>query len=542
MKPLQDLVFDHDLEVACAKLDDDVFNEIDELQKKYRVLRGQVIANRDKGLEFPNKSEEVSVEKKRLMEQFINVCNELENIIRDKFSYLFDISSKTFEQQVRHTLKDRYDVGKAVINGNSAVFYTGYERNSQRKVMIRALKKYDFSSFDLKASNQKEQNESARLLKIINFKHRNIVKILGTDFDSFPKCLILEYIDGISLDAMLKVLPLTKSNAVEMAIQLTEAVNYLHTHREIHRRIRPSSILIDNELQPIISPYEMLDGVYSVQNSKTFKEDLYYKAPEIFSEKFPEGDEKSDQFSLGATFYDLVTGKHLFGTSTKDLQSIFQKRRDFFTKKKVRKEMLAKITDAKLRGIMDKMLAEDPKDRYFSMAEVLKELRMVPVYHNLEFDRALDSYRRCCIHNPDFFSEFYTNLFAHPTLGTQIKHIFHAHSVDEDDRSLQRKLRNALLLLLNNIEDLDVFRKIIKLNGHHQVKMEYYEAFMDTLIDTVKEDDYLWKKYEEVQDNALATAWQTVREKTLQGLKQVTSPEQKELKEVAEKKDTKNKK
>jgi len=525
MKPLQDRVYNDKLEVACAKLDDDVFKVIEEIQKKYRILHGQVIANRDKGLNYPSKSDEVHEEQNNLMQRYLGVCQELEDFVRNKFSYLFDISSKTFEQQVRFTLQDRYEVEKIVINGNSAVFYTGYERNSHRKVMIRALKKYDFSSFDAKSNNHKEQTEAARLLKIINFKHRNIVKILGTDFDSFPKCLILEYIDGISLDDMLKVLPLTKSNAVEVAIQLAEAINYLHTHREIHRRIRPSTILIDNELQPIISPYEMLDGQYSVQNRKTFKEDLYYKAPETFYKDSPGGDEKSDQFSLGATIYDLVTGEHLFGTSVKSLQSIFQKRRDFFTQKKARKAILARIPDTKLRAVMDKMLAEDPKDRYFSMAEVLKELRQVPMVPHPEFDLALESYRRCCIHNPDFFNTFYENLFVHPELGKQIVKFFEKHQTEEDDRSRKRKLRNALLLLLNNIEDLSVFHKITQLNGHGKLGLPYYEAFMDTLIATVQEEDYLWKKYEEAQDHTLAQAWNTIKTKTLQGLQQVLSPQ-----------------
>lgn len=518
MKGLQQRIARHDIDASCRILDDVFFDAIDELTTEYLNLKSSVKSHKAKEDSRMDTSENLKIEEGHLSRRILKTCSNIEGFVRDNFAYLFRISSKSLEEQLKLKLDNHYEV-KDPINGNSAVFYHGTELNSKRRVIIRALKKYEFGPTTQKADEARKKAENARLERILNFKHRNIIKILGTHLDSFPQCLILEYIDGISLKSILKVLPLTKASAIDMAIQLCEAIDYLHTHGEIHQRIRSSKILIDNELKPIISPFELFDTKHSAQDGGSFMDDLRYTAPEALS-NIEDATERSDQFSLGAVIFEMMTGKPLFD-KTLSIQALFKQRFDFFKVQKVRQQILGQVEDSKLRNILKKMLAEAPNDRYFSMAEVGHELQGIHLQKNKNLDLALASYRRCCIRNPNFFNHFYEALFKHPKLGTQIKTYFDAPEVENNDKNRKRKLRNALLLLLSNIEHQSVYAQIPRLKGHSKFGLELYEAFMDKLIETITKNDYLWAKYEKAQNPALSEAWQAVKTRTLDGLRGV---------------------
>ncbi len=522
MKNLKQRVANTDLDIACRILDDAFFDAIEELRNEYFNLKARVKENKSNEMGRVVTTENLELEKNLLRRTTLSVCDDIESFVRNNFAYLFRISSKSLEQQLKLKLAAHYEV-KDPINGNSAVFYHGTELNSNRRVIIRALKKYEFGPVDKEAQATQKQARDARIDRILNFKHRNIIKILGTHLDSFPQCLILEYIDGISLKSILRVLPLTKASAIEMAIQLADAIDYLHTHGEVHQRIRSSKILIDNELKPIISPFELLDSAKTPEDGASFLANLHYAAPEALGD-MSRANEKSDQFSLGAVIFEMLTGKPLFRPLTQgkaSLQEVFQHRLHFFTVQKVNNQVLAQIEDPKLRGILKKMLAHNPNDRYFSLGEVKHELEAIDLHKSKAIDLALASYRRCCIRNPDFFTHFYQALFDHPKLGKQIKAFFTAPEVVDNDRNRKRKLRNALLLLLGNIEHPAVYGRIPQIKGHDQLGLEFYEAFMDQLIVTVAQNDYLWQKYEAADNPALQDAWAAVKTRTLEGLRAV---------------------
>lgn len=519
MKNLKQRVASNDLDIACRILDDVFFDAIEELRNEYLNLKARVKENKSNELGRVATAENLELEKNLLRRTALSVCDDIEDFVRNNFAYLFRISSKSLEKQLKLKLAAHYEV-KDPINGNSAVFYHGTELNSNRRVIIRALKKYEFAPIDKEVQAAQKQARDTRIDRILNFKHRNIIKILGTHLDTFPQCLILEYIDGISLKSIIRVLPLTKASAIEMAIQLADAIDYLHTHGEVHQRIRSSKILIDNELKPIISPFELLDSVKAPEDGANFLANLHYAAPEALG-NMSHATEKSDQFSLGAVIFEMLTGKPLFRPLTQgkaSLQEVFQHRLNFFTVQKVNTQVLAQIDDAKLRSILKKMLAHNPDDRYFSMGEVKQELQTIHLHRNKNIDLALASYRRCCIRNPDFFTHFYEALFAHPKLGKQIKALFTAPEVVDNDRNRKRKLRNALLLLLGNIEHPAVYERMTHIKGHGTLGLEFYEAFMDQLILTVAQNDYLWQKYEAVNNHALQEAWAAVKTRTLEGL------------------------
>ena len=78
-----------------------------------------------------------------------------------------------------------------------------------------------------------------------NLRHKNIATTL--DFTSVPtlgKCIVMEWIDGITLNDYLQDQKLSKQEAYSIALQLLDAVEYLHSHEVIHRDLKPSNVMI----------------------------------------------------------------------------------------------------------------------------------------------------------------------------------------------------------------------------------------------------------------------------------------------------------
>ena len=334
----------------------------------------------------------------------------------------------------------------------------------------------------------------------------------------FPKCLILEYIDGISLNKILKSFPFTETHTVDSSIQLAEAIYYLHTHGEVHKRIRPSKILIDNELRPIISPFEMLEVKQTYINKNHMIDELLYISPELLSGIDAEPDEKSDQFSLALVIYEMATGEPLFYRAPLTVRNVFHKRRNFFKDGEIKEYTLSKIKNPELREILEKMLSEQPSKRYFSMLQVIEKLKSIKIKKDKNVELALASYRRCCVRNKDFSSDFYSILFKHEKYGDKIKSYFDLDESDGSKRNRNRKLRSALLLLLGDIQEDSMFEKIHALTGHQGLDAKMYKAFMEQLIITVSKNDYLWDDYKESGGNELENAWNNIKNNALKNL------------------------
>jgi len=505
------------LQDACEELSS-IFSSFEKIKEDFTILHSRVNKISNNYMRRDELFENINTEENRAWDALMKLWKNSTDFMNEYFSEYVKISSISFQNQLVLKLAGKYEVGTLIINGNSAVFFKGIEKHSERQVIIRALKKHEF------AKNQKEKGKGRineeRLKRIYNFKHRNIVKVLGTYLIDFPYCLILEYIDGISLKELLKAFPFTTGNAIEIAEQLADAVYYLHTHNEFHKRIRPSKILIDNELNAVISPFEILGSRDVELDSQNIIEELLYTPPEILSGYLNEPDDKSDQFSLALVIYEMITGVPLFKGETDSVREVFLMRKRFFApdNQEIKQNLLNGIPDFNLRRIIEKMLEEKPDKRFLSMGEVVEQLKNLQRVKDENIELALASYRRCCVRNPDFAESFYKNLFNHKRLGSKIKSKFDSEEEHDKIKSRKRKLRSALLLLLGDSDSIKAFQRIPNIKGHKGLTIRYYKAFIDVLIKTVSETDYLWDRYKEENENKLFNAWETVKERALHNL------------------------
>lgn len=198
-----------------------------------------------------------------------------------------------------------YTIIKKYKRGGMGDLYLA-KRNTDEEVV--AVKTLQFSD---------EGDENKRILRFIQearmmlyFQHPNLVK--GLDFYQTPDkvFLVMEYIKGISLEDHIGEEALDEKEAADIVLQVARALNYLSTLGIVHRDVKPANIIIDESGVAKLMDFGILKSVHgkcTLTTSGIIMGTPYYLSPEQVTDSYI--DIKSDVYSLGITFYQLVTGK-----------------------------------------------------------------------------------------------------------------------------------------------------------------------------------------------------------------------------------------
>ncbi len=142
------------------------------------------------------------------------------------------------------------------------------------------------------------------------FQHPNIVLLYDFfEYAGMP-CIAMEYVSGRGLDELINEnIGLPLSDAVFIFKSIVNAISYIHSNGVLHRDIKPGNIRIDQD-----DSIKLLDfgiakdiGGNRLTQAGCFVGTLQYLAPEQLSGN--SGDQRSDIWSLGVLFYEMLTGK-----------------------------------------------------------------------------------------------------------------------------------------------------------------------------------------------------------------------------------------
>ncbi|MFB2980286.1 AAA family ATPase [Microseira sp. BLCC-F43] len=198
--------------------------------------------------------------------------------------------------------------------------YTG-----SRTLVYRAIRESDFKQVILKLL----RNEMPTFSELVQFRNqyaimRGITEIYSSNSGiiqpySLEPCgngyvLVMEDFGGISLSQFTQGHPLEIATFGAIAIQLTDILHHLYQHRVIHKDIKPANILIHEETKQV----KLIDFSISsllpretqeIQNPNVLEGTLAYLSPEQTGRMNRGIDYRSDFYSLGVTFYQLLAGK-----------------------------------------------------------------------------------------------------------------------------------------------------------------------------------------------------------------------------------------
>ncbi|MDR0498989.1 MAG: serine/threonine protein kinase, partial [Holophagales bacterium] len=156
------------------------------------------------------------------------------------------------------------------------------------------------------------QTEESTLLHepriMATLKHPNIVELITVDEANANYFMVMEYVDGESLDKQIRnERGLQPLRALDIAIGICTAIVFAHSNQIIHRDLRPANILMTRDGVPKVTDFGT-SRVLELQKedyARTRIGSPPYMAPEHFRGRTVF---QSDIWSLGVTFYEMLTG------------------------------------------------------------------------------------------------------------------------------------------------------------------------------------------------------------------------------------------
>ena len=209
------------------------------------------------------------------------------------------------------TLADYQIITKVYESANSLV-YRALPYTDERPIILKVLKKDYPNPSEL--TRYKQEYEITRSLKIEG-------SIVAYELFTYENSLaiVLEDFGGQSLDILLKSQPFSLLEFLQIAMQIAEALAGIHGANIIHKDINPSNIIFNPETGQV----KIIDfGISSIftketpvlKNPHVLEGTLAYMSPEQTGRMNRSLDYRTDFYSLGATFYKLLTGQLVFET------------------------------------------------------------------------------------------------------------------------------------------------------------------------------------------------------------------------------------
>ncbi len=154
---------------------------------------------------------------------------------------------------------------------------------------------------------------------VAGLDHPNIVTIYDVgETPAFPFFVVSKYIEGSDLKQKLKESRPSLLEAVQLTLTIAETLHYTHRRGLVHRDIKPSNILLDKSGKPYVADFGLALKEENVGKGPRFLGTLDYMSPEQARGEGHRVDGRSDIFSLGITFYEMLTGRKPFVGQTRD--------------------------------------------------------------------------------------------------------------------------------------------------------------------------------------------------------------------------------
>ena len=200
-------------------------------------------------------------------------------------------------------INDRYRIVSRIAQGGMAEVYEAFDSKEKRQCAIK------FILEDLLKDEENVLRFSHEANVMMKLHHPNICEVYETGIYKNRPYIIFEFIKGQTLGEKLKLgSKITYIEACEIMIQMCEVLTYIHNRSIIHRDIKPDNIYYSYDGTVKLSDFGIaLDLTNKTPMDLTLVGSVHYLAPEIC--QCLEVTKQSDIYSLGITFYELVTKK-----------------------------------------------------------------------------------------------------------------------------------------------------------------------------------------------------------------------------------------
>lgn len=272
----------------------------------------------------------------------------------------------------------RFVIEELLGKGGMGEVYKAWDPENNRTVALKVLGIQGYEDPDTLKRFEREA-ESALVLD-----HVNIARFYGADHDEQGRPIIaMEYIAGRGLDQVLDDdLELPFSQLVDYIIQTARGLENAYRRSIIHRDIKPGNLILDENGVVKIIDFGLAKCLWD--NTALTGSGLVVGTPRYISPEQGMGrnvDHRSDIYSLGATFYELVTGRTPFEGDAP--LAIMMKH---INSPLVPPYIVNPRVPADISDIIMKMMAKEPGHRYQDYEPLIRDLESAKI-HRLSKER-----------------------------------------------------------------------------------------------------------------------------------------------------------
>jgi len=258
-----------------------------------------------------------------------------------------------------------YQILSAIGAGGMGEVYRARDPKLGRDVAIKVLPEAFARDAERMARFQREAKVLASL------SHPNIATIYGLEDSGSTRALVMELVEGPTLADRIKQGPIPVDEAVRIARQIADALEYAHERGIIHRDLKPANVKVTNDDTVKVLDFGLAKALeddpssIDISTSPTISRmatmqgvllgTAAYMSPE--QAKAKSVDRRADIWAFGCVLYEMLTGKQAFPgeTVTESLAAVIRAEPDW--------SQLSSTTPMRVRVLLQRCLQKDPKQR-----------------------------------------------------------------------------------------------------------------------------------------------------------------------------------
>ena len=247
----------------------------------------------------------------------------------------------------------QYQVESLIGRGGMGAVYKGRQASLKRAVAIKLLPAELSANAEFTTRFEREAQTLASL------NHQGIVAV----FDSGQTVeghlhFIMEFVDGTDLAHLMHTQRLASDQALELTLQICEALHYAHSQGVVHRDIKPANVLITRDGRAKLADFGLARPLSAMHTQLTATNAVMgtpdYMAPEQWQGK---ADHRTDIYALGVMLYEMLTGARPEGAFDPPSERV--------------------KVDARLDKVIFKAMRQEPDRRYQQVSELREDVHRI---------------------------------------------------------------------------------------------------------------------------------------------------------------------
>jgi eukaryotic-like serine/threonine-protein kinase len=262
----------------------------------------------------------------------------------------------------------RYVVESLVGAGGMGQVYKAHDPDIRRTVAIKLISTRLMSGGDRSEYMRRFRREAEAAARCA---HPNIVAIYDFALHEGQPFLAMEFVHGMSVRQIIDDKPMKVPDALQVMLQVLDALASAHEHGVIHQDVKPANILLTPQGRAKVADF----GISRFANTDVTSVSSSMGTPNYMAPEQIRGgtvDHRADLFAAGATLFEMVAGERAFGgrSPAEVTHRIMNDRLPLLP-------AVARSEVPRLQFVLERALGKQPEDRFDSAHEMAEALRQV---------------------------------------------------------------------------------------------------------------------------------------------------------------------